>query len=266
MRHCNQRTEPARVHIFMPNRTPKTARVGSVLKRLASPILALVLASSASAQSGRWEVVTEEPEYQGVKASVPIPPEYHIPNEGSAVDGLGLCVGSSLLINGAYQGVPGMELGKNSEWWRYLKARPGGSYPSKLEADVRKLYPDEKWVSWEGRVTDLIAEYTRKGYPVAATMNTGLQYKWQGIHHMVSVVHLDDKYACIVDNNDPGYYHWMSADDYKRRFVDGQTGWLFVWLRDPGKLAASSTTTMLIIAVAVVVVSSALRRRLAYGA
>lgn len=236
-----------------------------MLKRFAATLLlALALAAPCFAQSGRWEVVTDKPEYNGVEAYVPIPPELHIRNEGSAVDGYGLCVGSSILINGAYQGVPGMEQGKQSEWWRYLKSRPGGSYPGKLEADLRKMYPDEKWVSWVGDVTDLIAEYTRKGYPVAATMNTGQLYNWQGIHHMVSLVHLDDQYACVVDNNDPGKYHWMSADDYKRRFVDGQTGWLFVWLRDPAA-ASSMTTTVLIVAVACVVCASAFRRRLSRG-
>lgn len=233
-------------------------------KLLRSLALFAALASPAWADAppigARWEVVTEEPEYRGVKAYVPIPPELHIRNEGSAVDGYGLCVGSSILINGAYQGVPGMDEGKDSEWWRYLKSRPGGSYPGKLEADLRKMYPDEKWVSWEGRVTDLIAEYTKKGYPVAATMNTGLQYYWGSIHHMVSLIHLDDQYACVVDNNDPGKYHWMSADDYKRRFVDGQTGWLFVWLRDPA-VASTATTTVLIVAVACVVCASAYRRR-----
>lgn len=221
-----------------------------------------VLCGSCFAQSGRWEEVTNTPEFQGVRASVPVPAEFHIRNEGSSLDGLGLCVGASLLINGAYQGVPGMERGKDSEWWRYLKARPGGSYPEKLEADVRKLYPGEKWVSWTGRVTDLIEEYTRAGYPVAATMNTGIQYGWAPIHHMVSVVHLDDKLACVVDNNDPGRFHWMSAADYKRRFVDGQTGWLFVWLRNPGRKTTDATSWVLLFAAASVALSGlAFRRR-----
>lgn len=230
--------------------------------RLFPTIAAVLIACSPSlAQSGRWEVVTDKPEYRGVEADVPVPAEHHIRNEGSAVDGYGLCVGSSLLINGAYQGVPGMELGKQSEWWRYLKSRPGGSYPGKLEADLKKLYPDEKWISWEGRVTDLISEYTKAGYPVAATMNTGVQYGWQGIHHFVSVVHLDDEVACVVDNNDPGKYHWMSADDYKRRFVDGQTGWLFIWLRNPNRRTADATVWVLVIALASVAASAFAARR-----
>lgn len=230
--------------------------------RLAWVVASVLLAvAPCGAQSGRWEVVTDKPEFRGVKADVPIPGEMHIRNEGSAVDGYGLCVGASLLINGRYQGVPGMEKGKASEWWRYLKSRPGGSYPGKLEADIRKLYPDEKWISWSGRVTDLISEYTRKGYPVAATMNTGIQYNWQGIHHFVSVVHLDDQYACVVDNNDPEKYHWMSADDFKSRFIDGQTGWLFIWLRNPNRATADAGAWVLLIAIASAVVALMARRR-----
>lgn len=239
-----------------------------MLKLLRPLALFAALAAPAWADApvgSRWEVVTDTLEYNGVKASVQIPAELHIRNEGSAVDGAGLCVGSSLLINGAYQGVPGMDQGKDSEWWRYLKSRPGGSYPGKLEADLKKLYPNEKWISWEGNVTDLIAEYTRKGYPVAATMNTGLLYYWSPIHHMVSVVHLDDKYACVVDNNNPGKGHWMAREDYDRRFVDGRVGWLFIWLRDPGA-ASTATTTVLIVAVACVVCASAFKRRSIRGA
>jgi hypothetical protein len=179
------------------------------------------------------EAVSSEPSYAGTAANAPIPGDLHIRNEGGS-DGAGLCVIASLLINGRYQGVPGLEDGKGSDLWRTAKSRPGGYYPEKLERLLKELYPDEEWFSWEGDGTELVAHYSALGYPVAATTNTGALYGYQSIHHMISVVHLDEDLACIVDNNDPGKYHWMPASEFAKRFVDGPKGWGFVWLRKPG--------------------------------
>jgi hypothetical protein len=197
-----------------------------------SALLALVLIAQTA--SDRSEHVTDTPEYRGVHASAPIPPELHIRNEGGS-DGAGLCVISSILANGAYQGVPGLDRLKDSTLWRTAKSRPGGYYPGKLEALLKQVLPGERWFSWEGPTPELVAEYSKRGYPVAATMNTGELYNWQSIHHMISIAHLDDSWACVVDNNDPGKYHWMTAAEYARRFPDGGQGWGFVWLRVPGR-------------------------------
>ena len=191
-------------------------------------------ATTAWAQSPdkHGEVALDQPRYQGTTANAPIPPELHIRNEGGS-DGAGLCVISSILANGMYQGVPGLEGGKRSTLWRDAKSRPGGYYPGKLEDLLKRTMPGEKWFSWEGDGTDLVAAYSAKGFPIGATMNTGALYGYQPIHHMISVIHLDDSWACVVDNNDPGKYHWMPRREYDRRFVDGKQGWGFVWLRDP---------------------------------
>ena len=224
-----------------------------MLRRILTAALLLGLASTPRAlaqQVDRWEVAADAPIFRGVQADVPIPPEDHFKNEGSAVDDLGLCVGTSLMIAGKYQGVPGMELGKDSAWWKYIKSRPGGSYPEKLAEDVRRMFPDEKWISWEGDVTDLITAYTSRGIPVSATMNTGELYSWQGIHHYIVVGHLRDGLAMVVDNNDPRKYHWMAEADYQRRFIDGRQGWLFIWLR---KSRSDSSATIVTISIAAAV-------------
>jgi hypothetical protein len=206
--------------------------------RTALLLAALLLAAApARAQApderipdSHGEVAIDEPVYRGVRANAPIPPDLHIKNEGGS-DGAGLCVISSILANGRYQRVPGLEGGKDSTLWKTAKARPGGYYPGKLEALLKEVMPGEKWFSWEGKGTDLVAEYNAKGYPVAATTNTGRLYQYQPIHHMISTAHLDDDWACIVDNNHPKKYHWMPRAEYDRRFVDGDQGWGFVWLR-----------------------------------
>ncbi len=204
-------------------------------RHVLGPLCLLVmvcLASGARAQDRRGEVTTTEPSYAGVTANAPIDPRYHILNEGGS-DGAGLCVISSVLCNGGYQGVPGLERGKESTLWKTAKSRPGGYYPEKLERLLKELMPGEEWFSWEGDGTELLARYSAQGYPIAATMNTGELYNWQPIHHMISLAHLDDSWACVIDNNDPGKYHWMPAAEYARRFRDGPKGWGFVWLRSP---------------------------------
>ncbi len=194
--------------------------------------LCLAFPASASAQDKRGEIVLDVPKYEGTTANAPVPAEYHIKNEGGS-DGSGLCVISSVLINGAYQGIPALAGLKGSNLWKTAKSRPGGYYPAKLEKLLNEVLPGEKWFSWEGESTDLVREYSAKGFPVATTTNTGALYNYAPIHHMISLIHLDDKWACIVDNNDPGKYHWMPAQEYNKRFRDGQQGWGFVWLRMP---------------------------------
>ena len=97
----------------------------------------------------RGEVVLTTPIYQGTTATAPIPPESHLRNEGGS-DGAGLCVIASAVVNGIWQGVPGMATpgrddrtgqpapGKGSPLWRAAKAAPGGYHPTKLEQLIRR--------------------------------------------------------------------------------------------------------------------------------
>lgn len=186
----------------------------------------------------RGEVVLDRPEYKGIKANAPIPTNLHIRNEGGS-DGAGLCVISSILANGRYQHVPGLEGGKDSNLWRTAKGRRGGYGPDKLANLVNEVMPGEKWASYVGRDTSILDKLSAEGYPIGSTMNTGALYGYSPIHHMISLTHYSkrDGYACVVDNNDPGKYHWMPTSEYDRRWIDGGIGWAWIWLRKPGNLA-----------------------------
>jgi len=59
--------------------------------------------------------------------------------------------------------------------------------------------------------------------------------------------------ACVVDNNDPGVYHWMPATEFARRWIDGGEGWAFAWSRLP--LVAK--VSLIIIASALLLLASA---------
>jgi hypothetical protein len=212
------------------------------MKRIVFTVLLLLdLAASCPGQEpdGRGEVALREPAYRGTKASAPIPPELHLKNEGGS-DGSGLCVIASVLINGRYQRVPGLEGGKDSELWRTAKGRPGGYYPEKLEKLLQEVMPDEKWTSYTGDDPTVLDTLSRMGLPIGATMNTGALYQYQPIHHMISLIeYRTGGLACVVDNNDPGVYHWMPAAEFARRWIDGGEGWAFAWSRVPTAVQVS---------------------------
>lgn len=207
----------------------------------------LTLSCSALAQTPdhRGEVVTDEPVYKGVTANAPIPAPQHFRNEAGS-DGSGLCVYASNVIDGVYQDVPELRAGKDSDLWKYVKGRPGGSYPEKFENDLKAVGVETAWFQFEGSSDEALAiirHYNSQGLPVGVTMNTGALYNYQPIHHMVSLVHIDDDLACIVDNNDPGKYHWMPRAEFAKRFMDGSKGWFVVILYGVRKMGATSIAT-----------------------
>lgn len=215
-----------------------------------------VFTSSARAQQPdrRGEVALDQPEYQGVRASAPIPKELHAKNEGGS-DGSGLCVVASLRINGRYQRVPGVEA-----LWAEAKKRPGGYYPEKLEKLVGEVMPQEKWASYVGTDPTVLDSWSRRGYPIGATMNTGALYGYQPIHHMISLAHYrKGQLACVVDNNDPGKFHWMPAAEYDRRWIDAGEGWAFIWTRRVG--GKSAAVVIIFCAAGVVALGPLLRPR-----
>ena len=197
------------------------------------------LALRAQTPDSHGEVTVATPSYGGETASAPIPAEQHIRNEGGS-DRAGLCVISSLIINGTYQEVPGLELGKRSELWRVAKSRPGGYDPEKLKRLLDEVMPGEMYANYYGSDPTVLDALSRQGFPIGVTMGTGQLYGYRTIAHMVSLIHYRiGGMACVVDNNDPGKYHWMPATEFDRRWIlGGGTGWAFQWRRlPPAKVA-----------------------------
>jgi hypothetical protein len=195
----------------------------------------------------RGEVALPTPTYRGIKPTAPIPVELHVRNEGGS-DRQGLCVISSVLAAGMAQGVPGLNIpgydertgrnmpGKGSALWREAKSQPGGYSPDKLAALLNRIMPGEKWTSYIGTDPREIEKLIKQGYRVCSTMSTGQQYGYRGIHHFVNdTAYTTNGWSCVVDNNDPGMFHWMPAAERARRFRDGGQIWAFAWLRLPSQ-------------------------------
>lgn len=200
------------------------------MKRFAALILCLLAVGCGPTGGGgyspqpdsRGEAVTDSPYYQGKKANAPIPAEMHKRNEGSAIDGGGMCVTATLVTNGRYQGVgPQVE-----KLWIATKQVPGGSYPQKLDQMIRSTVPELKFAQYEGTDPTPLKRWSAAGYPVGVTYGTGALYGYQPIAHMVSLSHLDDRWAAIIDNNNPGKWSWMPAQEFARRWtMTGGQGW-----------------------------------------
>jgi hypothetical protein len=212
------------------------------MKFAPATLLALILACAPAYgqqpadPDRRGEAILSQPAYQGRTANAPVPTQLHVKNEGGS-DGAGLCVYASVVINGAYQGVADLAGLKESALWRRAKSRPGGSYPQKLAADIDATYgPDApKYAQYYGPDSNVLDQWSGQGYPIGATMNTGRQYGYKPIAHMVSLIHYrEGENACVVDNNFPGVYSWMPSAEFVRRWKTAGDGWAFIWLQKPG--------------------------------
>lgn len=258
------------------------------MRRLALPLLlaaavgvAVLVPPSACAQErpadSRGERITADPGAQ----RAPIPPRYHLRNEGGS-DGAGLCVIASGVASGMAQGIPGLDTpgagtsnapgntgrvadapGKGSALWLAARRAPGGYSPDKLKRLLAQVMPDEPYVSYYGTDTRVLDEWSKAGYPINATMNTGRTYNYQHIAHMVSVPHYEvGGYATVADNNNPGLYSVMPASEFDRR-QDGGVFWAWIWARNPIRrpvlpdLSGASAPTLFALAGALLLLAAA---------
>lgn len=200
------------------------------------------------------EAVTDGPSYQATQANAPIPAHLHQRNTGGS-DGAGLCVIASLVTNGRYQGV-----GEQVEaLWDEARRRPGGYYREKLDDLIRGAAPGLKYAQYEGTDPAPLVRWSAAGYPVGVTYGTGALYGYQPIAHMVSLSHLDDQWAAIIDNNNPGKWSWMPAREFARRWtLTGGQGWAVLLQYGPG---ASPALAWAIAGAAALLLAAVVRRR-----
>lgn len=205
-------------------------------------LLCFILAVSpiqAQWSDSHGEEITDQPRYRGEVASVPIPPEMHLRNQVDA-GGSGLCVPTSVTMAGRYQGVPALQAGKESLFYRTAKAANNGGFgPDQLIKLIEKTVPGEPYGSYTGTDFTIMDKLSRAGYPMSATMSTGSLYGYKTVHHFVNPIHYrKDGWTCIVDNNDIGHYYWMPSPEYQRRALDNGMYWVFWWTRHPAMLHA----------------------------
>jgi hypothetical protein len=172
----------------------------------------------------------------GTELQCPLPGEFHTKNTGGS-DGAGLCVYCSMKHAGIWQDDP--VFAGLFDWMRH---HPGGGYPAKVDQMIEQFrqersLPKPDYIQVEGTDLEILKTACRSGRMPCVTYSfspTG-RYGGHRIAHMVNLVHAEDKYFVILDNNYPGAsnYEWLSPEEFKKTYTGERSGWAIIPLR-PG--------------------------------
>jgi hypothetical protein len=96
--------------------------------------------------------------------------------------------------------------------------------------------PEPDYIQLEGgkEIFDILRSALAGGRMIGVTYSfspTG-RYNGQRISHMVNLVHLDERSACILDNNYIGTdkLEWITVDEFAKTFTGGRSGWAVILL------------------------------------
>lgn len=191
---------------------------GLVLLLLASTLWAAPQVLGPIGPDGKTEVGT------------PLPQEWKPKNVGGS-DGSGLCVFDSISYCAKYQNERLL-----IDLFDHMKKEPGGGYPQKVDAMIKKYGPGTQYIQDTSGNLELLKLAIRTGRPCGVTYNGHDPHYGMGtsIAHMVQLVYIDDKLACISDNNFPAdkEYVWMTTQEFMQRFGT-KDGWCVILLH-PG--------------------------------
>lgn len=167
---------------------------------------------------------------------IDLPGKLHRENISSR--GQGCCVFRSLHHASLYQNVPALH--DFPEWLR-SKGLPGGGYPGNVTERIKMIcrergMPEPAYVQIESRDVELLKEVLLSGRMLCCTYSKSPTRRYGGgtIAHMVNVVHGDEHWVAVLDNNYIGvdHYEWMSWDEFSR--IVNPRGYWAVALLSPG--------------------------------
>lgn len=199
-------------------------------KLFAALVAALVIVAPLGAQS---RIVATGPTHDGETIRIHIPDAQHIKNV-TGTDGAGLCVFASAAHNAKF-----MNLRHFEGIFDYMKSRPGGGWPEKLDrvlADYARSIgrPLPEYIQHTGGDAEFLRLALKTGRAVAITYAGADGVYYSGtIGHMVNLVHFSDRWAAILDNNYPGKYLWMPPGELLKRWRGMGGGWAFAYLSAP---------------------------------
>lgn len=189
--------------------------------------IASILLALSVAGVGLAGAVVNGPSHNGTEVTIDLPRDQHVRNFGAPKDGQGLCVFASMDMAARWHNLkPLIDI--------IHKIPDGGGWPEKVDKVIRKHAPDAQYVQYEGTDPAILDQAMAEGAPACVTYGTGERYGGQTIYHMVLLCHLDSATACIIDNNFPGTYEWMTRKEFLERWTHaGGSGWSFVFLEPP---------------------------------
>lgn len=156
-----------------------------------------------------------------------LPTEYRMKNVGGR-DGAGLCVFTSINHSAFWQQVEALQ-----KFQKQMRAEPGGGYPEKVDAMIAKYAKGVEYVQHTGGDEEFLT-LALKTQRMPGVTYAGRDTRYNGpIAHMVNLIYLDDKAACILDNNFPDKPLWMTRKEFLDRWRDRGGGWAVVLLNSP---------------------------------
>jgi len=168
-----------------------------------------------------------------VELQIDLPGSLHQKNIASS--GLGCCVFRSIDHAARWANIPALQ---HFPEWMVQKHIPGGGYPQKVADLIPKIAKDRKmpepdFVQVEGNDLEILKLATATGRMPGVTYSkspTG-RYGGQRIAHMVNIVHADDQWFVVLDNNYIGEnnYEWMTPQEFLKTYSGmGGRGWAVI--------------------------------------
>lgn len=176
----------------------------------------------------------------GTEVQVDLPGSQHLRNKGGSDSprgpgfGSGLCVFTSAEMASNWAGEEAL---KGFRDW--MTRHPGGGWPQKLDAMIARLCQERgKPVPDYVQVTTLDLPLIRRalagGHMVSITYTRSPTGRYGGMRvaHMVNLVHADDKWFAVLDNNHPGesQLEWMNEAEFRSACATPSC-WFVVFLR-----------------------------------
>lgn len=189
--------------------------------------------------------VTAEPfASDGTPVDADLPKVLHMKNTGGSDgprgpgSGSGLCVFTSTEHSARYQNVTQL-LG----FQKWMTRKPGGGYPEKLDDMIAAYCREQKvpvpaYVQIQSNDLSLLKAAAKSARMIGVTYAVSPTGRYGGarIAHMVNLVAVgagkgpDGKgWYCVLDNNFPGSYEWMSEAQFLRSYSGGSRGWAVIF-------------------------------------
>ena len=164
-----------------------------------------------------------------------LPKQFHITNCGGS-DGAGLCVFASITHSSIWQ-----HCRQTENLFQWMKRYPGGGYPAKVDAKIAQISKEQgmelpEYIQIESRDLEPLrrACATRRMPGVTYGYSPTGRYGGRHISHMTSLVHCDERWVGILDNNYPGTIEWMDPQTFLGVYTSGaRNGWAVILLGPP---------------------------------
>src|SRR5438128_3592813 len=142
-------------------------------------------------------------------------------------DGAGLCVFSSIGHAARWQNERRLV-----DFQREMTKESGGGYPEKVDRMIAKYGKGTPYLQYEGHDPAILRLALKTGRMPSVTYDGHDPHYSGSIAHMVNLIYLDDREACVLDNNFIDELVWMSAKEFSERWT-GDGGWAVILLAPP---------------------------------